>query len=73
MQGIAPEHLDVGGLAEEMRLVGQHDRQSQAESTKVTSPPVPARLPENRSIASKKTGSRNVTVNDSHQDFGMLR
>src|SRR6266436_1360802 len=45
---------------------------SQFESVKVTRPPVPATLPVNFSISSKKIGSRIVTVNDSHFDSSTL-
>src|SRR5207237_7133653 len=44
---------------------------SQLESCKDTRPPVPALLPENDSIWSKKRVSRQVTVKDSHQDSGI--
>ena len=73
MQRIAPEHLHVLRLSGEMRLVINTTDISQLESLNVTRPPVPALLPENASILSKKRGSRQVTVNDSQYDSGIER
>ena len=46
---------------------------NQRESLRVTSPPVPAAFPVNRSISSKNVLSLRVTVKESHFDSLMLR